>query len=179
MRDEKKGLNNPRRLFAIFLAVMVCSLVVNPACYYSTSQGSRTGNIRNIVIPLFNNNTVEPGIEEPLTDAVIERFLTNGQYRIVDMRQADAMIIGVITDVQEESVAFSEGTTAREVRLWIEVDVRFETMETKDVIWEETQLRTFGDYALDASSDMDREPAIELAIEKMAEEILNQSISGW
>ena len=103
----------------------------------------------------------------------------HGQYRIVDMRQADAVIVGTITDIQEESVAFSEGTMAREVRLWIEVDVRFETVETREVIWEENQLRTFGDYAIDTGSDIDREPAIALAIEKMAEEILNQSISGW
>ncbi len=168
-----------RRNPIVFLVPFLCSLMVTTSCYYSTSQGSRTGNLRNVVIPLFENSTVEIGIQEPLTDAVIEQFLTNGQYRIVDLRQADAVIIGVITDIQEESVAFSEGTTAREVRLWIEVDVRFEIVETKEVIWEETQLRTFGDYALDTGSDMDREPAIALAIEKMAEEILNQSISGW
>ena len=168
------------RLNPIFLlTAFLCFMLVFPACYYSTSQGSQSGNIRNVVIPLFENATVETGIQEPLTDAVVEQFLTNGQYRIVDMRQADAVIVGTITDIQEESVAFSEGTMAREVRLWIEVDVRFETVETRDVIWEENQLRTFGDYAIDTGSDIDREPAIALAIEKMAEEILNQSISGW
>ena len=172
-------MREPRLNPIFLLTAFLCFMLLFPACYYSTSQGSRSGNIRNVVIPLFESVTVEAGIQEPLTDAVIERFLTNGQYRIVDMRQADAVIIGTITNIQEESVAFSEGTTAREVRIWIEVDVRFETTETREVIWEERQLRTFGDYTIDTGSDTDREPAIELAIEKMAEEILNQSISGW
>ena len=97
----------------------------------------------------------------------------------MDLRQADAAIIGVITDLHVESVAFSEGTLAREDRLWIVVDVRFETVDKKEVIWEEKQLRTFGDYAIDTGTDSDREPALETAIEKMADEILNQSISGW
>ena len=168
-----------RHIFTVFPIAFLCVFMVNTGCYYSTSQGSRSGDIRNIVIPLFDNDTVEAGIQETLTDTVIERFLTNGEYRIVDLRQADAAIIGVITNIQEESVAFSEGTLAREVRLWIVVDVRFETVDKKEVIWEETQLRTFGDYAIDTGTETDREPAIETAIGKMADEILNQSISGW
>ncbi len=169
----------PRHSSGVFPIAFLCVFMATMGCYYSTSQGSRAGDIRNIVIPLFENATVEAEIHETLTDTVIEQFLTNGEYRIVGIRQADAAIIGVITDVQEESVAFSEGTTAREVRLWIVVDVRFETVDKKEVIWEERQLRTFGDYAIDTGTETDREPAIESAIDKMAEEILNQSISGW
>ena len=169
----------PQRNPVAFLISFLCACMVVTSCYYSTSQGSRAGDIRNIVIPLFDNTTVETGIQETLTDKVIEQFLNNGEFRIVDLRQADAAIIGVITDLQEESVAFSEGTLAREVRLWIVVDVRFETVDKKEVVWEERQLRTYGDYAIDTGTETEREPAIETAIEKMAEEILNQSISGW
>jgi len=154
-------------------------MMVITACYYSTSPGSRTGNIRNIVIPLFENHTVESGIQDLLTDAVVERFLTDGQYRVVAMEEADGIIVGAITDLLEESVAFSEGTTVQEVRLWIELDVRFESVETEEVIWEERRLRTFGDFAIESGTDSDRESGMELAIEKMAEEILNRSISGW
>ena len=163
----------------LFFSGVFCIMLVLPACYYSISPGVRSGNIRNLVIPLFENNTVEAGIQDPLTDAVIERFLANGQYRLVDVPQADAAILGTITDIQEESLTFSEGTTAREVRLWIEVKVRLEAVANQKVIWEENQLRTFGDYSIAAGSDSERDPAIEIAIEKMAEEILNQSISGW
>ena len=169
----------PQRSPVAFVISFLCACMVVTACYYSTSQGSRAGDIRNIVIPLFDNTTVETGIQETLTDKVIEQFLNNGEFRIVDLRQADAAIIGVITDLKQESLAFSEGTLAREVRLWIYVDVRFETVDKKEVVWEEKQLRTFGDFAIDTGTDTDREPAIETAIEKMAEEILNQSISGW
>ena len=169
----------PQRNPVAFLISFLCACMVVTSCYYSTSQGSRAGDIRNIVIPLFDNTTVETGIQETLTDKVIEQFLNNGEFRIVDLRQADAAIIGVITDLQEESVAFSEGTLAREVRLWIVVNVRFETVDKKEVVWEERQLRTYGDYAIDTGTETEREPAIETAIEKMAEEILNQSISGW
>ena len=169
----------PRRNPAVFLIPLLSACMVVTACYYSTSQGSRAGDIRNIVIPLFDNTTVETGIQESLTDAVIERFLTNGAFRIVDLRQADAAIIGVITEFREESVAFSEGTQAREERLWIVVDVRFETVDKKEVIWEERQLRSFGDYAIDTDTETERETALTTAIDRMADEILNQSISGW
>ena len=172
-------MTRPRFNPAIFPIPFLCVFLAVTGCYYSTSQGSRSGDIRNIVIPLFENTTVEAEIQETLTDTVIERFLDNGEYRIVGIRQADAAIIGVITAIHQESVAFSEGTTAREVRLSIVVDVRFETVDKKEVIWEERQLRTYGDYAIDTGTDTDREPAIKTAIDRMADEILNQSISGW
>ena len=168
----------PRLRPTVFLIPLLSACMAVTACYYSTSQGSRAGDIRNIVIPLFDNTTVETGIQETLTDRVIERFLENGEFRIVDLRQADAAIIGVITILQEESVAFSAGTQAREVRLSIVVDVRFETVDKKEVIWEE-RLSTFGDYAIDTGTDSDREPALDTALDRMADEILNQSISGW
>ncbi|MYA77703.1 MAG: hypothetical protein F4Y17_09080, partial [Gemmatimonadetes bacterium] len=76
----------PRLSPAVFLIPLLSVCMVVTACYYSTSQGSRAGDIRNIVIPLFDNTTVETGIQEDLTDKVIERFLENGEFRIVDLR---------------------------------------------------------------------------------------------
>jgi hypothetical protein len=97
---------------------------------------------------------------------------------VVDVRDADAMVIGTITDVREEALAFSQGTI-NELRIWIVVNVRFEDVGNRDVLWEEEELLTFGDYEVVTGTETDREKGIELAVSKMADEILNRTISGW
>ncbi len=177
--ERLRPMYNPSKSYILGFSAFLYLILGFSNCYYSTEPGFQARKIQSVVIPLFKNNTVEIGIQEALTDAVTENFLSNGQYHIVNPQQADTIIRGTITGILEESVAFSENTIAREVRLWIEVDVRFQFVESQEIIWEEKQLRTFGDYKIETGTDTDREPAIEIAIGKMADEILNQSISGW
>ena len=89
------------------------------------------------------------------------------------------MVIGTITDIREEALAFSQGTTSNELRMWIIANVRFEDVGNRNVIWEAEDLQSFGDYEVDTGTETDREPGILTAVNKMADEILNRTISGW
>jgi hypothetical protein len=146
---------------------------------YSTSTSAIPSHIRTIAIPLFEDTTVETDIKERLTDAVIARFVADNKLRIVDTRDADAIIAGVILDVREESLSFTQGTAAREARLWIVARVRFEDLRNRRVIWEEQRMQAWGVYDIETGAQSDREPGIEAAIAKMAEDILNKTIAGW
>ena len=48
-----------------------------------------------------------------------------------------------------------------------------------NLLMEEEELLTFGDYEVVTGTETDREKGIELAVSKMADEILNRTISGW
>ena len=160
------------------LLILLPFLFLSSNCYYSTSASALPSTIKTVAIPLFQDETVETDIKEQLTDAIVEKFLENNQLRVVDVRDADAMVIGTITDVREEALAFSQGTI-NELRIWIVVNVRFEDVGNRDVLWEEEELLTFGDYEVVTGTETDREKGIELAVSKMAVEILNRTISGW
>jgi outer membrane lipopolysaccharide assembly protein LptE/RlpB len=147
--------------------------------YYSTSTRAIPSHIKTVAVPLFQDATVETGIKEQLTDTIIARFVTNNQLRVVDVRDADALIVGTILDVREESLSFEQGQAAREARVWIIAHVRFEDVRNRRVLWEEQQMRAWGVYAVETGTQADREPGIAAAINKMAEDILNKTIAGW
>lgn len=161
------------------LRTLLILLFLAGCAHYSTSARAIPSHIRTVAVPLFENVTVEPGIKEPLTDAVIARFLQDNQLRVVDARDADAMIIGTIIDVREESLTFQQGQDTRETRIWIIASVRFEDVRERKVIWEEPRLSEWGVFQVVTGTDADRDPGIEQAIDKMAETILNRTIAGW
>jgi|GEM_PF-431988 len=160
------------------LLILLSILLMTSNCYLTSASALPSG-IRTVAIPLFQDATVETDVKEQLTDAIVAKFLANNQLRVVDVRDADAMVIGTITDIREEALAFSQGTTSNELRIWIIANVRFEDVGNRNVIWEAEDLQSFGDYEVDTGTETDREPGILTAVNKMADEILNRTISGW
>lgn len=164
------------RFFQLLIFCLVC--VATTGCY-SVSSRSIPSGIRTIAIPLFQDATVETDLKERLTDTVTARFLSNNQLRVVDPRDADALIIGTIIEVRDESLAFAQAQSARESRIWITVQVRFEDTRNRKVLWEEERLQAFGVYTVQTGALDEREVGVTAAINKMAEDILNKTVAGW
>lgn len=123
--------------------------------------------------------TVETGIKEQLTDAIVTRFVTDNQLKVVDARDADSIITGTIVDVREESLSFDQGEDTRETRIWIFVHIRYEDARQRKVIWEEQRMQAWGIFEGTTGTDEDRQLGLETAIGKMADDILNKTIAGW
>ncbi|MBM3264876.1 MAG: LptE family protein [candidate division Zixibacteria bacterium] len=167
-------------LLPLYLWAFLVVCLINAGCWkYSTSAQAIPSGIKTVAVPLFEDTSVETGIKEQLTDAIVSRFIANNQLRVVDVRDADALIAGVILNVREESLTFGQGQSAREGRIWITVQVRFEDVRNRKVIWEEPRMEVFGVYAIQTGTQEEREPGITAAIAKMAEDILNKTVAGW
>lgn len=164
------------RFFQLLTLCLVC--VVTAGCYSVSARAIPSG-IRTIAIPLFQDATIETDLKERLTDVIIARFLSNNQLRVVDARDADALIIGTILEVRDESVAFAQGQSARESRIWITAQVRFEDTRNRKTLWEEERLQAFGVYSVQTGSLDEREIGVTAAINKLAEDILNKTVAGW
>ena len=159
---------------------LLCLLTVQAGCsYYSTSSSSLPSHIRTIAIPLFQNTTVETGIKETLTDAVVTRFVTDNQLKVVDARDADSIISGTIVNVREESVSFEQGVNTLETRIWIVAHVRYEDVRQGSVIWEDPGMQAWGVFEITTGTTEDRNEGIEQAVIRMADDILNKTIAGW
>lgn len=161
------------------LWLIVWSGLLTGCVHYSTSTLSLPSNIRTIAIPLFENMTVEAGIKEPLTDEIIARFVSDNHLKVVDARDADAIITGTIVDVREEALSFEQGRNTKESRVWIFARVRYEDVRRHKVLWEENPMQAWGVFQVVTGTDEDRKPGIAAAIKKMADDILNKTIAGW
>lgn len=154
------------------LAAVLC-LSCGP---YSFSR-TAASHLETVTIPIFQDQTAEFGVKENLTNKVIEEFTRDNTLRVTDRRNADSMIEATILSVEEQAGAFTTDETVQDIKVFVTVQVKFQDLVKRKVVWEET-LSQWGTFNPDEGPQA-RNNGIEEAAEKLANEILNKSVSGW
>ena len=146
------------------------------ACGFYSFKGSLPPHLHTVAVPLFENRTAEFGISEQLTDLIIEKFTQDNSLKITDRNNADVVLEGAIVRISDRAGAFSPTERVEELKVYITVRVKCMDMVKRQVMWEE-RLTQWGAYE---PGDPDaRLDGIAEAIDKISEEILNRTVSGW
>ena len=144
--DSSASLLPSRREVLLALASVSAS-----ACGYSLSgRGSFLPDyIRTIGIPLFENRTPFPTIEQLFTEKVRVEFQSRGRYAVqpTDVG-ADGIVRGDITGISAVPATFSNEQLATRYRFTVSVAVRFEDATQKKVLWENPALSFSDEYEL-------------------------------
>lgn len=144
---------------------------------YSFS-GSSLPHIKTIAIPLFNDKTAEFGVKEQITNEIIAAFNRDNTLKIADRRAADSILEGTLISVTERPGAYNKQESVQEIQLFITVEIHYRDLKKREIVWEDT-IAQFGTYAPADPQRSTREAAISEAIEKIAEDVLNRTVSGW
>ena len=120
---------------------------------------------------------------EEVTDEVEKAIIANGNMKIVGEFQADAVVNGVIIDVIEEADVYSKDEVAGQFKIRIIARVAFFDRVKNRAIWEEESLEGWAQYDASESSESEesvsREEGINKAIEMLAKEIIDRTVTGW
>jgi len=154
---------------------MILLLLLGGCAYYSFSGNTLPSYIKTVAIPLFEDQTSEFGIKERLTDALISEFTRDNTLKISSQDEADSIIRGKILSVVDRAETYDAQEHAQSYRVYISVEVKFEDLRKHKVLWKQ-RMNQWGSYSL---ADESRQQGIEQAIKKLAEDILNKSVSGW
>lgn len=79
--------------------------------------------IRSVYIPLFKNETYEPNVEEDLTRALEEVFLEDGRVLVEGEKEADMVIVGVVTGYRENVRDWEEDEFPRRTKIRLEAEI--------------------------------------------------------
>lgn len=185
-RKLKKIVNN----ILIFLIV---------GCSYYSMAGSIPANINNVFIPLIDNDTAEFEISENLTSKITQEIAIQNILKITDDSNSDSTILGVITSATDGPFTFDSNEQVDEYRFSISLKILWVDNENEKNLIEKT-FTGFGNYSInnDPSSDgidndndgiLDendddefgdsRELAINIAINKIASDVVNSILSTW
>lgn len=160
------------RKIPILMQLFISIVYVSGCGYYSFSGSTLPGHIKTVHVPLFEDQTAEFGIDQSLTDKIIEAITKDNTLKIASRRNADALLNGKIMTVRERAGQYTEDEVASNFRIHITIQASFEDIKKRNIIWEETWTE-WGEY------DSNREDGIDEAIEKLAENIVNETVSGW
>ena len=186
----KKKLKKIVNFVSIFLIV---------GCSYYSMAGSIPANIKNVNIPLIENDTAEFEISENLTSKIIQEIAIQNILKITDDNNSDSTILGVITTASDGPFSFDINEQVDEYRFSLSLKITWIDNENEKNLIEKT-FTGFGNYSInnDPSSDgidndndgiLDendddefgdsRELAINIAINKIASDVVNSILSTW
>ena len=185
-----------RKLKKIVNSLSIFMLV---GCSYYSMAGSIPANINNVYIPLIENDTAEFEISENLTSKITQEIAIQNILKITDDSNSDSTILGVITSATDGPFTFDSNEQVDEYRFSISLKILWVDNDNEKNLIEKT-FTGFGNYSInnDPSSDgidndndgiLDendddefgdsRELAINIAINKIASDVVNSILSTW
>ena len=159
-----------KKYFCIF-----CLMVFSGCGFYSFS-GS-TLSVKTVAVPIFENETVEVDVEESIASEIRDAIIKDGNMKVVGESQADAVLSGKIVDVKEEADTFSKSEQADQFKIRVFADITFLDKRRNKVIWEEKRMEGWARY--DAKDTAARDDAIKEALQMLAKDIIDKTVSGW
>ncbi|MBI2216541.1 MAG: LptE family protein [Candidatus Rokubacteria bacterium] len=171
------------RLARIAGSVLLAAVVVAAVsgCGY-TVGGSLPSHIRTVGVPIFGNQTSEPGVEALITRAIVEAFSTNGRLQVVPPADADSVLEGEVVAHQLVSIAFDPRANVQQYRLVVRLNVRFRDVRQNRVLFEAAGLEERADFRVAASAADTislEETALRTAAVDIARAVINAAIEQF
>jgi outer membrane lipopolysaccharide assembly protein LptE/RlpB len=132
--------------------------------------------LTSIAIPTFLNQTLEPGIEVPFTQGFLREFIQDRRVRVVNRREADSILEGVIKSFDIYSVAYDRSGIAVEYQTTVVIDLMLKK-QNGEILWKEQDLSETRWYRTTLSvliSESNKAAAIQQIGRFMAERIRNR-----
>ena len=166
------------RLLGTLLLVLIAS---TSGCGYTVSS-VLPSYIRTIAIPTFTDNTVEHGLGDDVTQALINSFLADRRLGSERERDADTVLRGTVLSYRNRVYAYTSQEVATQYEILLTVKVTLRDQVKNREIWKEDALtvRTtynvvpVGSEAAKTETDGRRD-----VIQKLADQIVSRTVQGW
>jgi hypothetical protein len=174
-----------RRSFLQLTPALLASAGVG--CGYSLAgRGSFLPSyIRVIGIPMLNNRTPYPNIDQIFTEKIRIEFQGRGRYSVNPGEEgADGVVRGDLLGIGAAPVGFSDAQLATRYRFTVNVGVQLYDVKQRAVIWENPSLSFSDEYqlaganqagAIDPSAFLDRERA---AIDRLSADFARSVVTA-
>jgi len=154
-------------------------------CFRYSFSGAVPSHLKTVAVPLLQNQTAEYGIAEQITDEVVSRIQRDNTLKIADINNADSILRGVLVRVDDVPYTYSgsgqsqsQNFNVGEYRLTLVVKVEYYDQTKSETIWTR-EFSEWGTYNHTTGAPEERQQGFDEAISKLADDILNQTVSGW
>lgn len=172
--------------------VLIFFIFMFSGCGYS-GRSLLAPNLKTIYVDNFKNAIAvgrevtedkkyalyRPGIENDITNAIVDRFTFDGNLMISQKNKADIALEGALTNYVKEALRYDNADNVEEYRIRIVVDMKLIENPGGKIMWTEkgfageATYNTIGRYA--ASEDTARGEAIK----DLARRIVERTVEGW
>ena len=169
---------NPKN--RLFCAAMLfgCLTLALTGCFSYSFRGALPSAIKTIAIPLFGDRSNWVGIQEQMTESVINAFIDDNALQVIDdEEESDLVMRGVVNSVSTRLSAVSSDEVVQEQQLVVSVKIDCYNRQTEKPLWS----GTVSDYGTMSGSGTleEQDQAIAQALEKIVAEVINRTVAAW
>jgi len=164
----------------VFILLLTLSL---SACGYQLAGrgGHIPDEIKSVAIPVFENKTMEPVIEEEFTPMIIREFIKDSRIKVVDRTEADLVLGGSVNSYKESPLSFDQNQEVLEYRITVTTHLKITRQKINNIIWEKDIIKS-SEYKV-SSNVMTTRTSKLLALKEIAknlsEEVTDRVLWGW
>ncbi|MEO8233399.1 MAG: LPS assembly lipoprotein LptE [Ignavibacteriota bacterium] len=176
-------LNKKNKIFLIailnLLFVALTSINFTSCCAYSFTGASVPEHLKTIAIPIADDRSGsgEPGLRENLTQKLIQKFIDDNTLQVSERTSANALLESSIVSLSDAPAIVSAGESITSRRVTIGVRVIYRDLVKRTTVFEKT-FSNYSDY-LSSNPIEGRKTAIEEALDRISDDILLDTVSGW
>lgn len=152
------------------------SMVMFGSCY-SFTGASVAPHLKTVAIPLFEDVSGfgEAGLREKFTQKLIELFRSDNNLEIGERLTSDSIIEGSISAIVDAPSVIGGNNIVKTRRVTVTVHASYTDMKLRKKVWE----RDFSNWGEYTQGQQTRDVALADAVNKVAEDILLETVSGW
>lgn len=158
------------------LIILIILLMVMMTSCKTTGESILPASVNSIHIAVFNNQTLQYGVEDRLTDRVVNEFEFNARLHIENRNNADIILTGIITRADFQPFSYDEDNVVKEYQLRMEVRISLHDRVNDTYIFKDEIIRGETTYDVDLSTE---DQAIDEVIVDLAEDIVRRCIEGY
>jgi len=181
--EERMMKRNLCSWLCFVLAVMVVG-----GCGYTT-RSALPSHFSTIHIEAFKNSinyTEESGrtiyfplLEVKARDAVIDRFLVDGNLRTAEADAADLILRAELTKYSREALRYTDNEDVQEYRVRVTTSLELWDPRKREVVWSEPSFAGEATYFVSGTLATSEESAVANALVDLARRIVERTIENW
>ena len=162
--------------------LLLLLVLVVAGCSYSPNPNPVSSHTGTIAIPVFQNRTAQPALEEEVTTAIVNRIIRGSKLRVVPESQADLVVNGAVIGYRNAVFGFNAAEKAEEYQVAVTLSVTVRDRVKNRELWRDDQLvRTANYFVIQVGT---QQPQTEVegranSVDKLAEAVLNKTVETW
>ena len=135
-------------------------------------------NLSNEISDKTPFRVYRPGVEVEVHNAIINRFIFDGNLRVTDEVKADAVVDAFLVDYRRDPVRYSDGDDVQEYRLSVSVKVTVTDVRSGKALWQDS-LTGDTTFFLQGSRSVTEDEATQKAVDDLARRVVDKTIEVW
>jgi hypothetical protein len=151
-------------------------------CSYSPNPALFPVHLKTIAVPIFQNRTTQPALDEEATTAIVNRFIRDSKLRVVAESEADLVVSGSVTAYKNAVFGFNAAEQAQEYQVAVTLSVTARDRVKNRELWKDDTLVRTANYfvtSVGGQAPQTEADARASAIDKLVDAILNRTVENW